>query len=309
MSKFYYDWNQKPLDPVWVTIGNFDGVHIGHQYLIRQLISKAKADHVKSLAVTFWPHPRVYFTRDAKGFYLNNSQEKNFMLEKTGLDSILSLSFDEALANLDTDEFLAKLNAVAPMRGLLVGERFALGKDRKGTGKVLNEACNRMGIPCLQIEPLHLDGKIVSSQRIREALQIGDLELVSRLLGRCYQLSGRVAHGKKTGSKLGFPTANLYFDSERKLPRYGIYATKVEICGKIFKGVTNVGIRPTFDDGNAPSVETLLLDFDDNIYNKLIHVKFVHFMRDEIKFDQISDLIDQIENDKKVARRILSHGT
>lgn len=308
MSKFYYDWAQQILDPVWVTIGNFDGVHLGHQSLISELITKAKSDHVDSMAVTFWPHPRELFTKDSKGFYLNNSQEKNFLLEKTGLDNILSLNFNSELANLDTAQFLTKLNKIAPLRGLMVGEKFAMGKDRQGTEAVLNEVCNCMGIPCIHIKPLRIDGKVVSSQQIREALKCGDLDLVSRFLGRSYSLSGRVAHGKKTGSKLGFPTANLYFDENRQLPRYGIYATRVELNGKVYQGVTNVGIRPSFDDGNAPSIETLLFDFDDNIYNKLIHVKFIHFLRDEIKFDRISDLIAQIEKDKKEARRILTHG-
>lgn len=308
MSKFYYDWAQQILDPVWVTIGNFDGVHLGHQSLISELITKAKSDHVDSMAVTFWPHPREFFTKDSKGFYLNNSQEKNFLLEKTGLDNILSLNFNSELANLDTAQFLTKLNKIAPLRGLMVGEKFAMGKDRQGTEAVLNEVCNCMGIPCIHIKPLRIDGKVVSSQQIREALKCGDLDLVSRFLGRSYSLSGRVAHGKKTGSKLGFPTANLYFDENRQLPRYGIYATRVELNGKVYQGVTNVGIRPSFDDGNAPSIETLLFDFDDNIYNKLIHVKFIHFLRDEIKFDRISDLIAQIEKDKKEARRIFNHG-
>ena len=308
MSKFYYDWAQQILDPVWVTIGNFDGVHLGHQSLISELITKAKSDHVDSMAVTFWPHPRELFTKDSKGFYLNNSQEKNFLLEKTGLDNILSLNFNSELANLDTAQFLTKLNKIAPLHGLMVGEKFAMGKDRQGTEAVLNEVCNCMGIPCIHIKPLRIDGKVVSSQQIREALKCGDLDLVSRFLGRSYSLSGRVAHGKKTGSKLGFPTANLYFDENRQLPKYGIYATRVELNGKVYQGVTNVGIRPSFDDGNAPSIETLLFDFDDNIYNKLIHVKFIHFLRDEIKFDRISDLIAQIEKDKKEARRILTHG-
>jgi len=308
LSKFYYDWAQQILDPVWVTIGNFDGVHLGHQSLISELITKAKSDHVDSMAVTFWPHPREFFTKDSKGFYLNNSQEKNFLLEKTGLDNILSLNFNSELANLDTAQFLTKLNKIAPLHGLMVGEKFAMGKDRQGTEAVLNEVCNCMGIPCIHIKPLRIDGKVVSSQQIREALKCGDLDLVSRFLGRSYSLSGRVAHGKKTGSKLGFPTANLYFDENRQLPKYGIYATRVELNGKVYQGVTNVGIRPSFDDGNAPSIETLLFDFDDNIYNKLIHVKFIHFLRDEIKFDRISDLIAQIEKDKKEARRILTHG-
>lgn len=308
MSKFYYDWDQQLSDPVWVTIGNFDGVHLGHQSLIQKLIAQAKSEQVKSMAVTFWPHPRELFSKEFVGFYLNNSQEKNFLLEKTGLDSILSLNFDSELANLDAAQFLTKLSKVAPLRGLMVGEKFAMGKERQGTETVIKRACELMGIPCVYIKPLEIDGKVVSSQRIRKTLMQGDMDLVFKLLGRTYSLSGRVAHGKKTGSKLGFPTANLYFDENRQLPKFGIYASKVEVNGKVYQGVTNVGIRPSFDDGNSPSVETLLLDFDDNIYNKLIHVNFIHFLREEKKFDRISDLIEQIKKDKKEARRILTHG-
>jgi riboflavin kinase/FMN adenylyltransferase len=308
LSKFYYDWDQQLSDPVWVTIGNFDGVHLGHQSLIQKLIAQAKSEQVKSMAVTFWPHPREFFSKEFVGFYLNNSQEKNFLLEKTGLDSILSLNFDSELANLDAAQFLTKLSKVAPLRGLMVGEKFAMGKERQGTETVIKRACESMSIPCVYIKPLEIDGKVVSSQRIRKTLMQGDMDLVFKLLGRTYSLSGRVAHGKKTGSKLGFPTANLYFDENRQLPKFGIYASKVVVNGKVYQGVTNVGIRPSFDDGNSPSVETLLLDFDDNIYNKLIHVNFIHFLREEKKFDRISDLIEQIKKDKKEARRILTHG-
>lgn len=308
MSKFYYDWDQQIPDPVWVTIGNFDGVHLGHQSLISQLIAKARSEYVNSMAVTFWPHPREFFSKEFVGFYLNNSQEKNFLLEKTGLDSVLSLDFNSELANMDSAQFLEKLSKIVPLRGLMVGERFAMGKGRQGNETVLREVCGCLGVPCIHIKPLQIEGKVVSSQQIREALKKGDLGLVTRFLGRTYSLSGRVAHGKKTGSKLGFPTANLYFDEKRQLPKYGIYATKVEVNGKVYQGVTNVGVRPTFDDGNSPSVETLLLDFDDNIYNKLIHVNFIHFLREEKKFETISALVEQIEQDKKEARRILKHG-
>lgn len=307
MSNFYFDWNGEPLNPVWATFGNFDSVHIGHQALIAKLISRAKADHVDSLAVTFWPHPRVFFTKESKGFYLNSRKERYSLLEQTGLDNILTLEFDQALANLDAEQFLQKLNRFAPLRGLMVGKGFVLGKNRQGTEEVLRDICDRMGIVIEFVEPLRLEGEVVSSRRIRQALDDGDMALTARLLGRTYQLSGIVAHGNKLGSKLGFPTANIYFDPDRKLPRFGVYVTKVELDGQEYMGVTNVGIRPTFDDGQLPSVETLLLDFDEDIYDKLIHVKFIQFLRDEEKYENIADLIAQIEIDKIDARRILNN--
>ena len=308
MSNLYFDWNSEPIDPVWATIGNFDSVHLGHQALISQVIDKANADQVDSLAITLWPHPRVFSTQESKGFYLISRQERYSLLEKAGLDSILTLEFNKDLANLSPEEFLQKLNRFAPLRGLIVGKGFVLGKNRQGTEEVLREICNRMGIAIEYVEPLKLDGEVVSSQRIRKALDEGDVNLTTRLLGRTYELSGVVAHGNKIGSKLGFPTANIYFDPDRKLPRYGVYATIVELDGSEYMGVTNVGIRPTFDDGKLPSVETLMLDFDGNIYGKVIHVKFIQYMRDEEKYEQISDLIDQIEKDKDDARRILNNG-
>lgn len=308
MSLMFNDWPEKPLEPSWITIGNFDGVHLGHQELIAQLIAHAKEDNALSVALTFWPHPRVYFTQSVEGFYLNDQTEKEELLAKTGLDVIVFLPFNQQLANLDTMQFMTRLNQSIPIRGLLVGENFALGKGRQGTGEVLQGVCMQIGVPCLHIAPVMLDGERVSSQRIRQTLDAGEVEETARLLGRPYVLSGNVAPGKKLGSKLGFPTANLYFDLQRKLPRYGVYATLVDIEGKSFKSVTSVGIRPTFNDGNMPSVEVLLLDFDENIYGKLIHVKFVRFLRDEIKFDNVQDLIDQIEQDKINARRVLDNG-
>lgn len=308
MSRMINDWPEKPLEPAWITIGNFDGVHLGHQALIAELITHARQDKVLAVALTFWPHPRVYFTQEVEGFYLNDRTEKNELLAKTGLDVILCLPFNQQLADLDTQQFLRKLNSLIPLKGLLVGENFALGKGRQGTGNVLQRVCSEMGVPCLDIPPVMLDGQVISSQRIRQTLDSGEVEQTARLLGRSYVLTGYVAPGKHRGAKLGFPTANLYFDIQRKLPRFGVYATFVEVDGLIYQGVTSVGIRPTFDDGRFPSVETLLLDFDADIYGKLIQVKFVKFLRDEIKYDQIEDLIDQIEQDKIDARRILDHG-
>ncbi len=309
MSRMINDWPENPLEPAWITIGNFDGVHLGHQELISSLITHARQDNALSVALTFWPHPRVYFTQEVEGFYLNDRDEKKDLLSQTGLDVILCLPFNQHLADLDTMQFMTKLNSLIPMRGLLVGENFALGKGRQGTGNVLQGVCSLIGVPCLDIEPVMLDGQVISSQRIRQTLDAGAVEQTARLLGRPYVLSGPVAPGKHRGSKLGFPTANLYFDIQRKLPRFGVYATLVEVDGQTFQGVTSVGIRPTFDDGKFPSVETLLLDFDEDIYGKLIHVKFVRFLRDEIKYNHIQDLIDQIEQDKIDSRRILDHGT
>lgn len=309
MSRMINDWPEKPLEPAWVTIGNFDGVHLGHQELIAGLIAHARKDNVLSVALTFWPHPRVYFTQEVEGFYLNDRAENKELLAQTGLDVVVCLPFNQQLADMDTHQFMIKLNSLIPLKGLLVGENFAMGKDRQGTSDILQGVCCQMGVPCLDIPPVMLDGQVISSQRIRQTLDSGEVEQTSRLLGRPYVLSGSVAPGKHRGSKLGFPTANLYFDIQRKLPRFGVYATLVDIEDKTYQGVTSVGIRPTFDDGTFPSVETLLLDFDEDIYGKLIHVKFVKFLRDELKYDQIKDLVDQIEQDKNDARRILKDGT
>ena len=308
MTLILNDWPESQLGPAWVTIGKFDSVHLGHQKLIEELIEHAKADDVQSIVLTFWPHPKVYFDQKTEDFILNNREEKRALLIKTGVDRILCLPFNQQLAEMTAEEFLSKLNGLVPLKGLLVGERFALGKDKGGTGKALQDICDRLGFPCIHIPPVLLDGEVVSSQRIRRELDAGRVDCVARLLGRPYSLSGNVAPGNKLGSKLGFPTANLYFDVQRKLPRFGVYATRVELEGKTYQGVTSVGVRPTFQDGNFPSVETLLLDFNQDIYGKLMTVNFVKYLRDEVKYDQIQDLIDQIEQDKIDARRALSHG-
>ena len=305
MSNFYFDWNGEPLNPVWATFGNFDSVHIGHQALIAQLISRAKADHVDSLAVTFWPHPRVFFTKESKGFYLTSRKERYSLLEQTGLDNILTLEFDQALANLDAEQFLKKLNRFAPLRGLMVGKGFVLGKNRQGTEEVLREICGRMGITIEFVEPLRLEGEVVSSRRIRQALDDGDMALTARLLGRTYQLSGIVAHGNKLGSKLGFPTANIYFDPDRKLPRFGVYVTKVELEGQEYMGVTNVGIRPTFEDDRRIMIETYLLDYEGDLYGKPIKAELVEFLRDEKKFEGEGELKAEVERNIAEIRKKL----
>jgi len=308
VTKEYQDWPTHTLGSAWATIGNFDGVHLGHQKLIQLVIEQAKMDGVQSLVVTFWPHPRVFFSKSDQGYYLNNQKEKRNLLATTGVDTVLCLPFTQSLADLSTRDFITKLSSIVNLKGLIVGESFALGKDRLGTGDVLQKVCDEFGIECLHITPELYEGEVISSQRIRQALDNGDVKLVANLLGRTFTLSGFVAPGRQEGAKLGFPTANLYFDSHRKLPRFGVYASLVDLDGKFYKGVTNVGIRPTFDDGLSPSIETLLLDFDDNIYYKLIHVHFIEHIRDEIKFETIPDLVEQINVDKMNARRILTDG-
>ena len=308
MTLIMNDWPESQIAPAWVTIGKFNSVHLGHQKLIKELIEHAKADNVQSIVLTFWPHPKMYFNQTTENYILNNREEKRALLTKTGIDRILCLPFNQQLAEMTAEEFLSKLYSLVPLKGLLVGERFALGKDKEGTGEVLQDICDRLGFPCIHIPPVLLDGEVVSSHKIRRELDEGRVDLVARLLGRPYSLTGNVAPGNKRGSKLGFPTANLYFDVQRKLPRFGVYATQVELEGKTYQSVTGVGVRPTFQDGNFPSVEALLLDFNEDIYGKLMTVNFVKYLRDEVKYDKIQDLIDQIEQDKIDARRALSHG-
>jgi riboflavin kinase/FMN adenylyltransferase len=306
LTRFYEDLPEKLMEPLWITIGNFDGLHLGHQALLSRLRSLAQAQGAQSGMLTFWPHPRVFFQGINGPFYLTTKSEKQELLNHSNLDVVITLEFNQAFADLSAEAFFDLLTSRINLQGLMVGENFALGKNRSGTLDVIQQICAERGIKLEIFPPFHLDGEPVSSARIRNALEKGDVEQAARLLGRLYFVRSQVIEGKRLGSKLGFPTANQLALEQKILPKYGVYATYVRWNGERYQGVTSVGVRPTFEEHGHPNIETLLLDFTGNIYHEELTVEFAHFIREEIKFANAQELIDQIEQDKIIARRLLS---
>lgn len=305
MTLYREDW---PLSdrPVWMTIGNFDGFHRGHAALVEKLKLEAKAHAAESVILTFWPHPRVHLQNLKTPFYLSTKTEKKLELTATGVDQLASLSFDDNMASLYAEGFFAELSRHINLQGLVVGDNFAIGKDRSGTMDVIKRICDRKGISLSIIEPTTQNGLAISSGRIRKALASGNIELATELLGRPYTVTGKVHVGKQLGSKLGFPTANQTPDPMKILPKWGVYATYASFNGQVKMGATSVGVRPTFEDTKVPNVETLLLDFDGNIYDRDLKVAFISRLRDEQKYDTGRDLVRQIRLDVEQVRRILT---
>lgn len=306
-TKFTMGWPPRDEAPVWLTIGNFDGVHLGHQALIKEMIRLAKADDAKSMLINFWPNPKVFFTKE-KGFYLTTRAEKTSLLSKMGVNEIVTLEFDQKLASMSPQAFLAEIIHHVNLKGIVVGQNFALGKGRQGTPEVLTELCAQQGVKFNVFPHVMMKENPVSSTRIRAALTAGKVDEVAKLLGRPYRLCSKVIGGAHVGKSIGVPTANLFLEPEKFLPRKGVYATIAHLRNTDYQAVTSVGVRPTFGDDFEVTVETLILDFDDDIYGEDLQVEFIRWLRPEEKFASVQELVDQIEEDKTVTRRIFENG-
>lgn len=300
-------WHLRDDAPVWLTIGNFDGVHLGHQALLADLIRLARQDNTRSVLLSFSPNPKVFFSGE-KGFYLSTPGEKTALLSRLGIDDVLIIAFERKLANMAATDFMAELTRRINLKGLVVGEDFVFGHNRQGTTEVLAEFCEKQGIPFVVFPELMMDGEPVSSTRIRRALNDGKVDEARRLLGRPYAMCAKVISGEQIGKSIGVPTANLELDPDKFLPKSGVYATIAHLREKDYPAVTNVGVRPTFSEQEIVSVETLILDFNDDIYGEELRVEFIQCLRPEQKFDSVQALTQQIEKDKLITRRIFENG-
>ncbi len=294
--------------PVWLTIGVFDGVHLGHQAILRRLVEGSQSDSATSLVVTFHPHPAVVLGKIENPRYLTSPQERARLLGEAGVDVVITLPFSLQTASLSAEEFMQWLSSRFEIRKLLVGTDFALGRGREGNLTRLRQIGEQLGYAVQVIEPVLLEGERISSSLIRDYLQKGEVRQASRLLGRYYRITGIVIHGDGRGKQLGFPTANLQFWEEQLLPAGGVYATWAWVNGIRYPSVTNLGYRPTFDQNSPrPHLETHLLDFQQNLYHQTVELEFVQHLRSEIRFGSVDALIQQVNQDKKTAEEVLKH--
>jgi riboflavin kinase/FMN adenylyltransferase len=300
------DLSQVDLDKDTIlTIGAFDGVHRGHQYLIRQLLQKARRTHRLAGLITFHPHPSAVLSPRNPTRYLTTPGEKAALLERLGLDILAILPFNREMAQTSAQRFIEMVSRQLRMTELWVGKDFALGYGREGTPDVLRALGQEMGFSVETITPLIWKGEIISSTRIRSLLFRGQVRKAAELLGRYPSLAGEVVRGAQRGRCLGFPTANLEVRAERAIPANGIYAVYTVLGKERYQGVANVGVRPSFDNGER-TVEIYILDFEANIYGYDLVVEFVQRLRPEKRFTDIKDLTAQIEKDIVQARRILA---
>ncbi|WP_035243796.1 bifunctional riboflavin kinase/FAD synthetase [Desulfonatronovibrio hydrogenovorans] len=289
-----------------LTIGNFDGVHVGHQQLITKVKKKARLMDLTSMVITFDPHPLRVLVDTKTPPFITLTDQKLELIDQMGVDYTLCMTFTRELAGLEPQEFVHKyLVDKLKVKELIIGYDYAFGKGRKGNFTLLKVLGEKYGFSVDQFPPVMVDGAIVSSTRIRDMVEDGRVWEVRPLLGRFYRVEGRVITGKQRGGALlGFPTANIFLKDEL-FPRTGVYAVWAEVDGKILPAVANIGYNPTFGNDYL-SVEVHILDFSGNIYDQPIKVHFVQRLRSEKKFSGIDELKAQIQKDCALGRKILS---
>lgn len=285
------------------TIGNFDGLHLGHREIINRVISHARRENGTAVVITFRPHPQMALAPVEDPRLINTYEEKVELLEQMGVDIVIEEPFSREFSNTSPDEFVNKyLLRDLGTKVLYLGYDFAFGKGRTGTVDTLKPLANARGIELNVVEPHLVDGKPVSSSRVREAIDAGDSQTALECLDRPFFVRGNVVRGAGRGRQIGFPTANIAM-AFRKMPRQGVHVTRTIWHGHAYPSVTNVGSNPTFEpDKDNPDIETHLLDFDNDLYGDTIEVQFLDYLREEKKFSGAEELIEQIKQDCQKAR-------
>ena len=294
-----------PTKDMLLTVGVFDGVHLGHQHLIARLREEARRRGLLSGVITFRQHPRDVLGLSDGLPYLTSPKEKRALLQDQGVNTVVMLTFDDDLANLDARTFVTLLKKHLRMKGLVVGKDFALGRGREGSPEALRKMGEEGGFSVTVVPPLEVDGEVVSSTAIRNALADGDMDRVVKLTGRPFTVSGEIVPGTGLGRQLGLPTVNQDFDTNRALPADGVYATVTHVNGRVHQSVTNIGHRPTFH-GRKRTVETHLLDYSGDLYGRNLTVDVIERLRAEKKFQSAEELKKQIAHDIERGRQVLS---
>jgi len=294
-----------PQKGMLLTIGVFDGVHLGHKYLLSELVEQARLKNLISGVVTFKQHPQRLLKPQSCLPFLTNLPQKIKLLKDEGVEAIITLSFTLELAQTGAHQFVSLLQKYLRMRGLVLGPDFSLGRNKEGNVAVLRALGQSMNFSLTVVPEITINGEVVSSTAIRNTLSRGNMRKVHDMLGRYFSLEGRVISGTGRGVELGFPTANLDIDPERALPADGIYATWTYIENQRYQSVTNIGKRPTFGESEQ-TVEVYILNFQGNLYRHELKIDIIKRLRREQRFDTIEELKKQIEEDIKQARAILN---
>ena len=287
-----------------VTVGVFDGVHLGHCHLLKRLVQLSQPNLLPTV-LTFSNHPITVLRPGAQVSYLTSSQQKARLLQDQGVDLTISLEFTQELAQVTAEDFVKTLVDLLHMRGLVLGPDAAIGRNRQGDLDFLRQAGAGLGFWVESVEPLLLDGVLVKSRSIRESISRGEVAACAKLLNRNYSLEGRVVAGDRRGTELGFPTANLSIDKEIVLPGDGIYATWATVDGVRYPSASSIGVRPTFGLSER-LLEVHVMDFDHDIYGKSMCVEFADKLRDQETFASVKALVHQINNDVADSRRVLA---
>lgn len=284
----------------YVALGSFDGLHSGHLSLVNKIIELANENKGRSIVYTFKNHPRTLIKGATPPKLLMDNESKEEILEALGVDLIYFEEFNEEYMKLTPEGFIKYLCEKFKVKGIVVGFNYRFGYKNIGNIEMLKELSTKYGYELYVMEPCNYENEVISSTRIRDELLNGNVDKAMKMLNRPYIIKGKVVHGKKLGRTIGFPTANLDYSKEALIPRKGVYYTNVQWQGKIYKGITSVGNNPTVN-GDKLTIETYILDFNNDLYGHNIKVYFIKKIRDEKKFNSIDDLLIQLKKDKDYA--------
>lgn len=298
----------KKVNNAIVTIGTFDGVHLGHQAILKDMVKTAKEIGGETVVITFHPHPRQVLNIDSSHLrFISTQEEKLKRLEELGIDNLIIINFTKEFSRTSSESFIRDyiFDKIAPVK-IVIGYDHHFGKNRMGDFNLLYELGYQYRLKVQRIPAQDVENIAVSSTKIRHSLQQGDIEHANLLLGYQFSYAGTVISGKKIGRELGFPTANMDVKKEfRLIETHGVYATYVDYDGKTYKSMTYIGNKPTIDDNEDVSIETHLLDFDDDLYDKEIKIRFVKKVRGEIKFNSLEAMKQQLKLDEEEINKIL----
>lgn len=278
----------------------FDGVHLGHKCIIDELKKVGSAHHLETAVLTFWPHPRFVFNPNEDLKLLNTLDEKTLLMEKYGINNLFLKEFDDEFRNLTGEEFvrqilIEKLN----VKYLIIGYDHSFGKNKSGNFELLQKLSKELDFEVEQMEAINIHENNISSTKIRNALLAGNILEANEMLGYSYSISGKVVHGKKLGRTIGYPTANIETENIKLLPKKGAYIVEVFVNKQQYKGMLSVGTNPTVN-GDKLTVEVYILDFEGDIYDEKITVRFRNFLHEEIKFEGLEKLIERLDEDKRL---------
>jgi riboflavin kinase/FMN adenylyltransferase len=306
--KHYRSLDELDLKNSWLTVGVFDGVHRGHQEIIKALTAGAHANDAPAVVLTFDPHPAIVLGRgDIK--LLTLSDERAELLGELGVDVVITHPFDKDVANITALDFMKQLKNHLGLQYLVLGYDSTLGKNREGNPTRLTEIGQELGYAVEVVSALSDESGVISSTEIRKLISTGNVAEAERLMGHPYSLYGAVIHGDGRGKRINVPTANIGYSHEKIIPANGIYACWAYLQGERFRAAINIGINPTFTpDKQIPNVEVYLLDFDSEIYGQDVRLEFVERLRDEVKFDSVDVLVEQIWKDVAQVRELLGDG-
>ena len=297
MKVFYEADNAEIASPTVLTLGVFDGLHIGHQLFMKTVVERARAAGAVPTVITFEPHPRAVLHPESAPPLLQTFDQKIEALGVLGMEQTIVIHFDKAFSRIRAEDFLREVVVDRlQAKEVYLGRGFAFGHNREGHIDLLRRVSKDLGFLADEVQEVQIHGERVSSSRIRELILQGRMNLARRMLGRPYGVQGRVVRGDARGQGIGFPTANID-PQNRVIPRRGVYVTGILIDGQWRQSVTNVGLRPTFGDSKQSSIETHVLHWSDDLYGRTVRVRFLHRLRDEKKFSSIDELRSQIERD------------